>query len=134
MRILISLLLLLFINHYSSQDIINKIEGSWQVKQIDGKIFKGRVITYFEFNSNQEIFAKTIDHKAHGHLNEETFIGKYQVDNNEAYYKNNEAYFSISINKIANTQKSQMVVKEYKLENQAPKKEVYRTTFLIKEN
>ena len=134
MRVLISLLLLLFINHYSSQDIIKKIEGSWQVKQIDDKIFKGGVITYFEFNSNQEIYAKTIDHKAHGNLKKETLIGKYLVDNNEAYYKNNEAYFSISINKVANSKESQMVVKEYKLVNQFPKKEVYRTTFLIKKD
>ena len=37
MRVFISLLMLLLINNYHSQDINKQIEGSWEVKKIDGK-------------------------------------------------------------------------------------------------
>ncbi|MDB4710114.1 hypothetical protein OAF16_00125 [Flavobacteriales bacterium] len=131
MRVFISLLMLMFINDYLSQDINKQIEGSWQVKQIDGKIFKGGVITYFEFNSQQEIFAKTIDRKAHGHLEKDTFIGKYIVENNKAYYKTNDSYFLITIN---NSIEQQMIINEYKVTDGFAEKEVHQISYLTKKD
>ncbi|MDG2369636.1 MAG: hypothetical protein P8M12_03265 [Flavobacteriales bacterium] len=131
MRVFISLLMLLLINNYHSQDINKQIEGSWEVKKIDGKIFKGGVITYFEFNNQQEIFAKTIDRKAHGHLEKDTFIGNYIVENNKAYYKTNDSYFLITIN---NSIEQQMIIKEYKLIGGFPKKEIHQTSYLTKKD
>lgn len=131
MRVFISLLMLMFINDYLSQDINKQLEGSWQVKQIDDKIFKGGVITYFEFNSQQEIFAKTIDRKAHGHLEKDTFIGKYIVENNKAYYKTNDSYFLITIN---NSIEQQMIINEYKVTDGFAEKEVHQISYLTKKD
>ena len=131
MRVFISLLMLMFINDYLSQDIIKQIEGSWQVKQIDDKIFKGGVITYFEFNSQQEIFAKTIDRKAHGHLEKDTFIGNYIVENENAFYKTNDSYFLITIN---NSIEQQMIINEYKVTDGFAEKEVHQISYLTKKD
>ena len=46
----------------SGQGIKNEaLIGSWEVIQIDNKIFKGGVITYFEFTADQELIARSIN-------------------------------------------------------------------------
>ena len=132
MRLFISILYLSFITPYFAQEISKEITGSWEVKQIDSKIFKGGVITYFEFNEQQEIYAKTNNLKDHGDLKKETFIGKYIKSKETVYYQNKDSYFCISLKKEDSSKKQQMIIKEFKIVSGVTQKEVYRTTYLEK--
>ena len=134
MRLFISMLYLLFITPIFAQEVSKEITGSWEVKQIDSKIFKGGVITCFEFNEKQEIYAKTIDEKVHGELKKETFIGKYIKSQEAVSYQNKDSYFSISLKKKDSSHKQQMIIKEYKIVSGVTQEEVYRTTYLQKKN
>ncbi len=62
------------------QSITNEaLKGSWEVIQIDNKVFKGGVITYFEFTEDQELIARSINKKDQDEEKNEIPIGSYEL-------------------------------------------------------
>ena len=97
MRILLTFLLINTHLVLLGQEITQKeLKGCWEVTRIDNKVFKGGVITYYEFTDQQVLFAKTKDNKNHGVLKNETLVGNYKIENNCLIIENNTNRYKLS--------------------------------------
>jgi len=128
MRVLFSLILINTSLSFFGQGIEQQdLEGCWEVTQIDNKIFKGGVITFFEFTNEQVLFSKTKDNKSHGVLNTKTLIGKYKIENNMLIIEEKPNSYRLSY-KENKDQKIQLVIEELTSIN----KKIIQTSYLIK--
>ena len=127
MRLLLLLFSILFISNFQAQDLAEKLVGSWEVKQIDTKVFTTGVITYFDFTEKKEIFSKSINGENHGVISKEKFIGTYYIEEEKAVYKTDESTFIITLKEI-----NQLIIKELKTKNN--KSTLYRTSYLTRKD
>ena len=83
MKLLFTILFYSFSLIFYSQSIKqSQLEGAWEVVRIDDKIFKGGVITYFEFTEDQLLYAMSKNGEDHGILKNKILIGNYSINNN----------------------------------------------------